>query len=80
MPSTKSSKSAYAKPKKDVEQCEERIAKLEERLHELDTILMQPENAADMTLVTEYTDLRRTLDNENDLWLTLSEKLERLNG
>lgn len=68
------------KAQKDVEQCEERIAKLEERLHELDTILMQPENAADMTLVTEYTDLRRTLDNENDLWLTLSEKLERLNG
>ena len=68
------------KAQKDVEQCEERIAKLEERLHELDTILMQPENASDMTLVTEYTDLSRKLDDENDLWLTLSEKLERLNA
>ena len=68
------------KAQKDVEQCEERIAKLEERLRELDTILMQPENASDMTLVTEYTDLSRKLDDENDLWLTLSEKLERLNA
>ncbi len=63
---------------KAVKECEERIGKMEKRVKELDDLFMKPENAADMQLVSEYTQLRQSLDTENDLWLTLSEKLENL--
>ena len=39
---------------------------------------MIPENASDMELVTEYTDIQRELDEENDRWMVLSENLEAL--
>ena len=45
---------------------------------ELDELLMSPENASNMELVTEYTDLQRRLDEENERWVTLSEALENL--
>lgn len=45
---------------------------------ELDELLMSPENASNMELVTEYTDLQRHLDEENERWVTLSEALENL--
>ena len=31
-----------------------------------------------MELVTEYTDIQRELDEENDRWMVLSENLEAL--
>ena len=37
---------------------------------------MQPENASDMTLVTEYTTTKRCLDEEVERWEQLSETLE----
>ena len=37
---------------------------------------MAPENASNMELVSEYTNLQRELDEENDRWLILSEELE----
>ena len=40
---------------------------------------MTPENASNMELVTEYTNLQRELDEENERWLILSEELETLN-
>ncbi len=66
------------KAQRDVEESEKKIAKMEARINELDQLLMKPENASDMELVTEYTELRRALDEENDRWLTLSEALEKL--
>ena len=62
-----------------VEESEAKIAKLEARKSELDELLMAPENASNMELVTEYTNLQRELDEENDRWMVLSEELETLN-
>ena len=52
--------------------------RLKERKAELDELLMAAENASNMELVTEYTDLQRHLDKENEQWLELSEALEAL--
>ena len=51
---------------------------MEAHLKELDTLLMDPKNASDMKLVTEYTTTKDALDKENDHWMELSEKLETL--
>ena len=66
------------KAQRAVEESETKIAKLEARKKELDDLLMTPENASNMELVTEYTNLQRELDEENDRWLILSEELETL--
>ncbi len=60
--------------------CEQRIATLEKRKKEIDDLLMKPENATNMELVTEYTSLMQKLDEENDNWLVLSEELEEVSG
>ena len=67
------------KAQRAVEESEAKIAKLEARKSELDELLMAPENASNMGLVTEYTNLQRELDEENERWLILSEELETLN-
>ena len=61
---------------KAVKESEAKIEKLEQRLKELDELLMLPENASDMTLVTEYTTTKRCLDEEVERWEQLSETLE----
>lgn len=66
------------KAQRAVEDSEKKITKMEERKAELDELLMVAENASNMELVTEYTDLQRHLDRENEQWLELSEALERL--
>ena len=66
------------KAQRAVEESETKIAKLEARKKELDDLLMTPENASNMELVTEYTNLQRKLDEENERWLILSEELETL--
>ena len=66
------------KAQRAVEESENKIAKLETRKKELDDLLMTPENASNMELVTEYTNLQRELDEENERWLILSEELETL--
>ena len=66
------------KAQRAVEESESKIAKLETRKKELDDLLMTPENASNMELVTEYTNLQRELDEENERWLILSEELETL--
>ena len=64
------------KAQRAVDDSEAKIAKLEVRKTELDELLMAPENASNMELVSEYTNLQRELDEENDRWLVLSEELE----
>ena len=63
---------------KAVKESETKIEKMEQRLKELDELLMVPENASDMTLVTEYTSTKRSLDEEVERWEKLSEELEKL--
>lgn len=63
---------------KAVKESEKRIADMEKRLKELDDILCHPENAADVTLATEYTAIRAALSREEDTWAQLSEELEAL--
>ena len=64
------------KAQRAVDDSEAKIAKLEARKSKLDELLMAPENASNMELVSEYTNLQRELDEENDRWLMLSEELE----
>ena len=64
------------KAQRAVDDSEAKITKLEARKSELDELLMAPENASNMELVAEYTNLQRELDEENDRWLILSEELE----
>ena len=66
------------KTERAVEESEKKIAKMEQRLKELDTLLCDPKNAADMTLVGEYTDTKRSLDEEVERWEKLSEELEKI--
>lgn len=66
------------KAMKAVEDSEARIARMEERMKELDALLSQPGNASDMTLVTEYTDTKRALDEEVERWERLAEESEKL--
>ena len=86
--SVSSGSSAYAehkarqkkirKAQRAVEETEAKIAELEARKQKLDELLMIAENASDMELVTQYTDIQRELDEENDRWMVLSENLEAL--
>lgn len=66
------------KAERAVEEAEGRIEKYEARLKELDDILCKPENAANMDLISEYTDLKRSLDKEVERWETLAEELENI--
>lgn len=66
------------KLKRNIEESEAKIASMEKRITELNTILSQPENASNMELVTEYTSVQRALDAENERWMELNEKMEEL--
>ena len=46
---------------------------------ELDTLLMDPVNASNMELVTEYTSVKKAVDEEVERWEKLSEELETTN-
>ena len=62
------------KAQRAVEDSEKKIAKMEERKAELDELLMVAENASNMELVTEYTDLQRYLDRENEHGLSFQKR------
>ena len=84
----KSAKQSYAehkewqkkirKAEKSVKESEERIEAMENRLKELDAQLRTPEGASDMKLVTEYTEIKKRMDEEELIWTQLSEDLENL--
>ena len=63
---------------KAVKESERKIEEMEQRLKELDELLMVPENASDMKLVTEYTSTKKCLDEEVERWEQLSETLETI--
>ncbi len=64
---------------KSITESEKKISDMETRIKELDELLMKPEGASDMTLVTEYTTTKRTLDAEMERWERLNEELELCN-
>lgn len=66
------------KAERAVEDSERKINDMEKRLKELDQLLMDPEKASDMVLVTEYTTTKRALDEEVERWEQLSEELEEI--
>ena len=86
----KTSKQSYAerkerqklitKAEKAVKETERKIEQMEKRLKELDEILSKPENASDMTIVTEYTSTKKALDEEVEKWEEACMKLEELNN
>lgn len=67
-----------SRAEKSVKESEAKIEKLEAKLKELDEMLMKPENASNMVMVTEYTDVKRELDEEVERWEKASEALESL--
>ena len=64
---------------KAVKESETKIEKMEQRLKDLDELLMQPDKASDMVLVTEYTQTKQALDEEVEHWEQISEELESFN-
>ena len=66
------------KAERVVEECEKKIARMEQRLKELDALLMEQANASDMMLVTEYTQTKAALDEEVERWEKLSEELDKM--
>ena len=63
---------------KAVKDSEASIDSMEKRLKELDEILCDPKNASDMELITEYTMIKKSLDEEVEKWTQLSEELDKL--
>ena len=66
------------KAERAVEESERKISDMERRLKELDALLMDPVNASNMELVTEYTSIKKAVDEEVERWEKLSEELEQL--
>ena len=66
------------KTERAVAESEEKISKLEARIKELDSLLCDPSHASDMVLITEYTDIKKAIDKEEERWEKLSEDLENL--
>ena len=66
------------KAERAVEESERIINDMERRLKELDELLMNPVNASNMEYVTEYTTVKKALDEEVERWEKLSEELEQL--
>ena len=74
----KEQQKALRKAERAVEDSERKISQMEQRLKELDQLLMDPKNASDMTLVTEYTSIKSDLDKEVERWEQLSEEVEKM--
>ena len=67
------------KAERAVAESEEKISKMEARIKELNTLLCNPDHASDMVLITEYTDIKKAIEEEEERWEKLSEELETIN-
>ena len=68
------------KAERAVSESEEKISKMEARIKELDTLLCNPDHASDMVLITEYTDIKKAIEEEEERWEKLSEELEAISN
>ena len=68
------------KAERAVAESEEKISKMEARIKELDTLLCNPGHASDMVLITEYTDIKKAIEEEEERWEKLSEELEAISN
>ena len=60
------------------EQAEQKIAKLEEQIADIETQLATPEGASDTTLFTKYGELKNQLSLAEDEWTEASLELDKL--
>ncbi len=67
------------KAERAVAESEEKISKMEARIKELDTLLCNPDHASDMVLITEYTAIKKAIEEVEERWEKLSEELETIN-
>ena len=66
------------KAEKAVKECEATIEKLEQQIAEMNRQLCEPKHATDMELIGRYTTVKQQLDEFNDQWFLLSERLEEV--
>ena len=66
------------KAEKAVKDCEQRIEKIEKEIAAVEEKMATPEGAADMKLISQYTELKKKLDAAVEEWETASMELEEL--
>ena len=59
-------------------QSEAEITRLEQLIAQMEEQFADPAKASDMQFIEKYTEAKRLLDEENNRWMQLSERLEEL--
>ena len=71
---------AIKKVEKAIAESEKKITELENSIAAIEAKLATPEGAADVSLYTEYSELKKKLSDTMDLWTEQSLELEELNA
>ena len=71
---------AIKKVEKAIAESEKKITELESSIAAIEAKLATPEGAADVSLYTEYSDLKKNLSDTMDLWAEQTMELEELNA
>ena len=66
------------KAEREVAQSEAEITRLEQLIAQMEEQFADPAKASDMQFIGKYTEAKRLLDEENNRWMQLSERLEEL--
>ena len=68
------------KVEKAIAESEKKITELENSIAAIEAKLATPEGAADVSLYTEYSELKKKLSDTMDLWTEQTLELEELNA
>ena len=71
---------AIKKVEKAIAESEKKITELENSIAAIEAKLATPEGAADVSLYTEYSELKKKLSDTMDLWTEQTLELEELNA
>lgn len=71
---------AIKKIEKAIAESEKKITELENSIAAIEAKLATPEGAADVSLYTEYSELKKNLSDTMDLWAEQTMELEELNA
>jgi len=71
---------AIKKVEKAIAESEKKITELESSIAAIEAKLATPKGAADVSLYTEYSDLKKNLSDTMDLWAEQTMELEELNA